>query len=188
MEKIKQAIKKTNGVLIIGFYALIVIMLIIGKSKKGTNKPEDNNTPTPSPTTISEQSKNYLSNTFCAERSGEYIRAVDLNDFLKMVEEAPKVTTLRPAKEIPPTKDVCQKITTVCLNLWNKEDCEKIAERKIWIGMSKDQLILSWGLPDDQNNTVGSWGINSQWVYGLGDYVYLEGESDNDLRVTSWQD
>lgn len=61
---------------------------------------------------------------------------------------------------------------------------EKILKRQIWLGMTKDMLIDSWGYPgyDDINRTVGSWGVHEQWIYN-DTYVYLE----NGI-VTSWQD
>lgn len=67
---------------------------------------------------------------------------------------------------------------------WDKEDCMLIIGRRIWIGMSEDQLVKSWGRPNDVNSTVGSWGSHEQWVYGdFGPYVYVENGT-----VTSWQD
>jgi hypothetical protein len=67
---------------------------------------------------------------------------------------------------------------------WDKKECMLIIERKIWMGMSKDQLVKSWGRPNDINRTVGSWGSHEQWVYGdFGPYVYVENGT-----VTSWQD
>jgi hypothetical protein len=81
------------------------------------------------------------------------------------------------------------KIIDICLKIWTKKECEDIATTKIWIGMEKEQLILAWGLPNDRNNSVYSFGINSQWVYGnFGPYVYLEGKDKSSMKVTSWQD
>lgn len=67
---------------------------------------------------------------------------------------------------------------------WSKQDCVDIVNRKIWIGMSDDQLKKSMGRPHEVNRTVGAWGNHEQWVYGdWGPYVYVE----NGI-VTSWQD
>jgi len=52
----------------------------------------------------------------------------------------------------------------------------------IKIGNSECQLYASWGIPVDQNQSVGSWGVHTQHVYGSGNYVYTENG-----RVTSWQ-
>ena len=55
--------------------------------------------------------------------------------------------------------------------------------------MTANQLTLSMRVPKDKNNSVGVWGVTSQWVFGdFGPYVYLEGTSKEDLVVTSWQD
>lgn len=58
----------------------------------------------------------------------------------------------------------------------------KIFEEKIWIGMTKEMLIESWGRPNDINRTVGSWGVHEQCIYSSA-YIYIE----NGV-VTSWQD
>jgi hypothetical protein len=63
-----------------------------------------------------------------------------------------------------------------------------MAEHKLWLGMSETQLKITMGIPDDKNNTVGGWGVHSQWVYGDSTYVYLEGKNKDDMIVTSWQD
>lgn len=58
----------------------------------------------------------------------------------------------------------------------------KISEERIWIGMTKEMLIESWGRPNDINRTVGNWGVHEQCIYTSA-YVYIE----NGI-VTSWQD
>jgi len=57
-----------------------------------------------------------------------------------------------------------------------------IIEKRIRIGMTKQQVILSWGKPERINRSVGSWGIHEQWIYGR-TYVYFE----NGI-LTAWQD
>lgn len=59
-------------------------------------------------------------------------------------------------------------------------DC--ILENKIIVGMTKDDVVASWGKPEDIHRTVGSWGLNEQWVYS-NRYLYFE----NGI-LTSWQD
>jgi len=60
----------------------------------------------------------------------------------------------------------------------------KVAKNeKIQIGMPEKYLILSWGEPDDINESVGIWGTHKQYVYGSGQYVYVENGF-----ITSWQD
>ena len=65
-------------------------------------------------------------------------------------------------------------------------EAERILNNQIWLGMTKDQLLGSWGRPDSINQTVGSWGRDEQYVYNRGgystQYVYLR----NGI-VTAWQ-
>jgi len=61
-----------------------------------------------------------------------------------------------------------------------------LMERKIRMGLTTKQVILSWGYPDDKNSSVGSYGRHEQWIYKHGDfkadYLYFE----NDI-LTSYQ-
>lgn len=63
-----------------------------------------------------------------------------------------------------------------------------IKEHKIAIGMTRAQVIESWGRPDNVNESYYGTALNEQWVYrykGLkeyaADYVYFK-----DGRVSSW--
>ncbi|PCJ83471.1 MAG: hypothetical protein COA57_11240 [Flavobacteriales bacterium] len=67
-------------------------------------------------------------------------------------------------------------------NKYGKVFANKIMDKKIWLEMTNEMVIDSWGLPDDKNRTVGSWGTNEQWIYG-NSYLYLE----NGI-LKSWQD
>lgn len=49
-----------------------------------------------------------------------------------------------------------------------------ISKGKVQIGMSKDECILSWGHPKSINTTTNSYGVNEQWVYGEGSYLYFK--------------
>lgn len=70
---------------------------------------------------------------------------------------------------------------------WPIRITSRIKNKKICLGMTKEQVRLSWGRPDDINRTVGSWGTHEQWIYRRGEYKsqYLYFEND---YVTSWQD
>jgi len=178
--------------------AFFVLPILIGIFSSSPEKPKQINKVKQQEITETEKKQSEeerqrkissLANKFCENRQGEYTynvffcsSCIDLNEVLDNSD------IIHNAKS-PATSENCQKIVDYCLNIWNENECQKIAEQKIWIGMSKDQLLLSWGVPKDTNNTVGFWGIHSQWVYGdLGPYVYLEGKTKNDLVVTSWQD
>ncbi len=61
-----------------------------------------------------------------------------------------------------------------------------ILEKKIRIGMNKDEVRLSWGKPRDINRTVTIYGTSEQWIYGslnYANYLYFD-----DSILTSWQD
>jgi len=55
------------------------------------------------------------------------------------------------------------------------------------IGMTREQVIYSWGRPDEIHRSVGSWGVHEQWVYRRGDFkaqfLYFENG-----KLTGWQD
>ncbi|MEB2785547.1 hypothetical protein U3A59_12915 [Algoriphagus sp. E1-3-M2] len=59
---------------------------------------------------------------------------------------------------------------------------EKIAKKLIWIGMTEEMLIDSWGNPQDINSTVTRYGSEKQYDYGGGQYVYVENG-----KVDAWQ-
>jgi hypothetical protein len=67
---------------------------------------------------------------------------------------------------------------------WSDADLLSVACGGIRIGMTADQVIASWGRPDDINRSIFATGVHEQWVYGElgGSYVYLE-----DGVVTSLQ-
>lgn len=65
---------------------------------------------------------------------------------------------------------------------YGKEIGEKIANQRIWIGMTEEMLLESWGKPEDINQTVTRYRTHKQYVYGSGQYVYVE----NGI-VESWQ-
>ena len=65
---------------------------------------------------------------------------------------------------------------------WDKDIISLIKAQRIIIGMTKEQILLSWGKPDKINRTVGSWGVHEQWIYG-DKYLYLEND-----KLTSFQD
>lgn len=135
-----------------------------------------------------------LANKFCENRQGEYAYGywicggcVDLDSVVNLFASSGEVKITN--AKTPPTEEICKRAAELCLQVWNEENCSGVAEQKLWIGMTDSQLYVSLGVPKDKNNTVGSWGVHSQWVYGdFGPYIYLEGKSKDNLVVTSWQD
>jgi hypothetical protein len=59
---------------------------------------------------------------------------------------------------------------------WSKKEFEAIQEGKIFRGMTKEQVLISWGSPLKINRTVTSNGNSEQWVYGGRQYLYFEGD------------
>jgi len=56
--------------------------------------------------------------------------------------------------------------------------------KEITLGMTKEQATDLLGYPNDNNRSVGSWGVHEQWVYeAQGVYLYFE----NGI-LTSYQD
>ena len=54
-----------------------------------------------------------------------------------------------------------------------------VASREIFIGMTADEVVQSWGKPTRINSTVGSYGKHEQWIFdrgaiGRAQYVYFE--------------
>lgn len=50
--------------------------------------------------------------------------------------------------------------------LVRRSKMQLIRERKVEIGMTKNEVTLSWGRPSDINKTIGSGYYSEQWVYG----------------------
>lgn len=56
---------------------------------------------------------------------------------------------------------------------WGKKVLDAINREKVFIGMTKEQAIASWGRPETINSDKGSWGVREQWVYGERSYLYF---------------
>lgn len=70
---------------------------------------------------------------------------------------------------------------------WDSKITDAVINRNVILGMTKEQVIVSWGgRPNDKdiNRSVGSWGVHEQWIYeARGIYLYFE----NGI-LTSFQD
>lgn len=49
---------------------------------------------------------------------------------------------------------------------WNKKVLESIRNQSVQIGMTAEQVRMSFGSPTRINETSGEWGNHEQWVYG----------------------
>lgn len=72
-------------------------------------------------------------------------------------------------KEIKEEKQLEENISNFSSNIQNL-----IKQRKIQIGMTDEQVLLSWGRPYRINKSVYVWGIDEQWVYDHA-YLYFKG-------------
>lgn len=50
----------------------------------------------------------------------------------------------------------------------------KLASGKIWVGATARQAELSWGRPEEIHRTTTATKTREQWVYGSGNYLYIE--------------
>lgn len=72
----------------------------------------------------------------------------------------------------------------ISLPKWGNKVLTAIRNNKVLIGMTKEQIVASWGNPEDINRTVGRWVTHEQWVYGEGGpYLYIENG-----KLASFQD
>jgi len=75
-------------------------------------------------------------------------------------------------------KDEYEKLENHYIERWGQKTYDKIKQGDIWIGMTEQMAIMSYGRPNDVNRTVGSWGSHEQWVYDKSDtfrvYLYFE--------------
>jgi TonB family protein len=58
---------------------------------------------------------------------------------------------------------------------WPKSVWDAIQDEKVALGMTKEQVTMSWGTPKSVAQTVTTAGKSEQWVYGNGAYVYFTG-------------
>jgi hypothetical protein len=57
--------------------------------------------------------------------------------------------------------------------IWEIDICNRIAKHEVQIGMTAEQIRLSWGAPEKINSTVLQNSRSEQWVYSS-DYLYVE--------------
>lgn len=88
------------------------------------------------------------------------------------VEAAKKAEEELKAKELAEQKAWEQsKAGKICTKHpeWSKEDCQKLADNKIWIGMTIDMLKYQRGLPNSSNPS--NYGSGTKWQWCWYDYT-----------------
>lgn len=58
---------------------------------------------------------------------------------------------------------------------YGKRKAQLILDEKVEIGFTKQMCIEAWGEPQDINRTITRNRVHEQWVYGIGCYLYFEG-------------
>jgi hypothetical protein len=56
---------------------------------------------------------------------------------------------------------------------WPRAIRKLVIEGKIEIDMTQEQVMVSWGKPDQINQSEGGWKVYEEWVYGS-TYLYFE--------------
>jgi hypothetical protein len=75
-----------------------------------------------------------------------------------------------------------KRASTIRAKGWPASITKAVIARQIKFGMSREQVRMSWGEPDDINRTVIPGHVSEQWIYGS-QYVYFTNGA-----VTAWQD
>lgn len=65
---------------------------------------------------------------------------------------------------------------------WPESIKQIVRENRVQLGMTSEQVTMSWGRPNNIDRSVGAWGTRERWVYGR---IYLFFQND---KLTSWQD
>ncbi len=155
-------------------------------------------------TTIAELEALYRVGSMQFEGVGQpYLRDVDKYASDKLYA---KIDSIREKERNKRNQEKRQKRIKYVYKIYGKDSSigDTIINEKICLGMTKEDVIISWGEPKNGiNKTVGSWGVNEQWIYGwtsipgyygrgvslraipghYGPYLYFE-----DGILTSWQD
>jgi regulator of protease activity HflC (stomatin/prohibitin superfamily) len=67
-----------------------------------------------------------------------------------------------------------ERVASIKSRGWAKDVERAVIERKVMLGMTSEQVSLSWGPPRKVNKTVRASGVSEQWVYSDDSYVYLD--------------
>jgi hypothetical protein len=57
---------------------------------------------------------------------------------------------------------------------WSARATTAVLAHTIFIGMTAEQALASWGKPSTNNKTVTASHVHEQWVYGSGQYLYID--------------
>lgn len=69
-----------------------------------------------------------------------------------------------------------QEYKSSLIKRFGRKNASIILENAVKIGFTKEMCIEAWGDPYDVNRTITHTGVHEQWVYGIGRYLYFEGD------------
>ena len=75
-----------------------------------------------------------------------------------------------------------EKLETM-IEKYGKKKGPMIADGRVWVGVSPEMALDSWGNPDSKKKSEGSWGVNETWYYPDGKYIFFENG-----RLSKWKD
>ena len=70
--------------------------------------------------------------------------------------------------------------------MWPEEIQKTIKEKKVSVGMTKEQVLLSWGKPKEVNSDSNKYGTSEQWVYSVwgGNYLYFDNGTLSSIQTS----
>ncbi len=107
-----------------------------------------------------------------AERAAEQERQQE--QALRREREVEK-SRLEHARREEETRKEQERIKKTYISKYGTRNADLILAERVALGMTKQMCIEAWGEPESVNRTVTRYGTSEQWVYGLGTYLYFEG-------------
>lgn len=152
-------------------FALLVVVLLIGFFLASL-VPSERTTP-PAPTTPARSTtsghpvKLRVGTTHVCAYCGAKVRETRREVLYYPGGGGGKPETQTVADAICPRK-LCQKAAKLRAKhpAWPREICQVIVQRKVRIGMTREQAAAAWGKPRDINRTTNAYGVSEQWCYG----------------------
>jgi hypothetical protein len=121
--------------------------------------------------------------SICGYMSDLWIQKNDrVNEFIKTKEtEEKELRRLEREHKLKSQKEKYAELEKKYVKKYGQKTYNELKQGYYWIGMNKEMATISLGSPNDINRTVGSWGVNEQWVY---DNIYLYFKNG---KLTSYQ-
>jgi hypothetical protein len=109
-------------------------------------------------------------------------RQLDSSNVAIAAQEARDAKALAAKQKAAAAKAKADWIASVNSHGWPQRVVDAILTKKIFVGMTAEQARMSWGKPQTNNKTVTAAHVHEQWVYGSGQYLYID-----DGILTSFQ-